>query len=196
MFILIIFLFFIGVKLELKFLTLSVLIFLVIAAYIYITRSALINLGDCLYYLTVVAPMFGIIIGYYADKSGYLPKFEFSYYVYYVLAYFIIWLLIVIFGKLEVVKLATLIIAQVLTAFFLVGNLIINLIPIEIFNQLILSSGVDFMELEEFMGYNSRDFFEIILQILLYPALINAIIIYLFAELRNYSNDKKNNNTA
>lgn len=194
--ILIMLLFFIGSKFELEFLTLSISIFIIIATYVYITRSALENLFDCFYYLIIVAPMFGAIISYYADTSGFLPNFEFSDYVYYEIAYFIIWLLIVIFGKLKVVKLATLIIAQTLTAFFLVSNLIINLIPIRVFNEYLLSINTDYMEFQTIMGYSSRGIFEVILQILLYPALFNAILIYLVAEIKEYLREKKTNVVA
>lgn len=159
---------------------------IMVSVYIYMTKSALNNLWDCLYYLALVAPIVGASLSYYVDNSNFITDFPFSDYIYYVIAYFFIWLLVVIFGELKTVKFATLIIAQVLTALFLIINLALYLIPIQTFNEFIISSGISLTELNQLYGYDSRKFFEITLQILLYPALLNALLTYIIAELRQY----------
>lgn len=181
---------FISVKLQLNFILQSLSTLVVVIMFVYITKSALVNLLDCLCYLAILAPVIGFTIGYYANKSGYFPSFPFSDYVYSIVAYFIIWLIIVFWGDLKTVKLATLIIAQFLTALFIIINLIMKLLPISVFDEFIIASGVNLKEMKDVLGYDSRTAIETTLQLILYPALFNALIIYLFAEIKQYCTEK------
>ena len=190
LFITIITLFLIGTYFKFDYLVQAVGLLISVFIFIYITRSALNNLSDCLYYLAFIAPIIGLALGYYANNSKYVPHFPFSDYVYYVILYFLIWLLIVIFGELKTVKLATFIIAQILTSLFLITSLALYLVPVQAVNDFVISYGVDIIELNRLFGYDSRKFIEVALQILLYPALLNSLLIYIIAELKQYREEK------
>lgn len=191
LFIILIILFFIGSYFKLDYLVQAIGVLISVFTFIYTTKSALNNLKDCLYYLAFIAPMIGLALGYYANNSKYLPHFPFSDYVYYVIVYFLIWLLIVKYGELKTVKLATFIIAQILTSLFLITSLALYLIPIQAVNDFVILNGVDLIEISKVFGYDSRKIIELALQILLYPALLNSLIIYIIAELRQYREERK-----
>lgn len=182
--------FIIGDYFKLNFLVQGIGLLTIVCIYIYITKSALSNLCDCLYYLAIIAPVIGIGLSRIINSSKYSLHFPFSDYIYYVIVYFFIWLLIVRFGELKTVKLATLIIAQFLTALFLIINIILYLIPIQSFNNFTYSCGTNLIEVNKLYGYDSRKIVEIALQILLYPPLVNALLTYIIAELRQYKIEK------
>lgn len=186
----IIILFFTGNYFNINYLVQVIGILISVFTFIYITKAALNNLKDCLYYLAVIAPMIGLALGYYANNLKYMPHFPFSDYLYYIVVYFIIWLLIVKFGELKTVKLATFIIAQILTSIFLITSLALYLFPIQSINDFVTFCGVDLIELNKMFGYDSRKIIEISVQMLLYPALFNSLLIYIIAELRQYKEEK------
>jgi hypothetical protein len=163
----------------------------ILFVFIKTTRDALNDLGTCLYYLVLVAPLLGAILTQLLDDKGVLPDIPYIDYLIFVLAYFVIWGLIVLFGEIKTVKLATLIIAQVCTVIFLVSNIVLYIIPIDKFNKLLSLSVSDLETLNVTYGIDTRKVVELCLEILFYPTLIIALLTYLIAEYREYKKNRK-----
>lgn len=189
--IILIFMFFIGTYFRFDFIIKWISILAVVISFILVTRSALNNLWDCFYYLLIIAPILGVTLGHYANGSKYLLNFPFSVYIYSVASYFIVCILVIYFGETKTVKLATLIIAQLFTALFLIINFAIYMFPIKDFNYFVAHNGVNIKEIYDIYGYDSRKFVELMLQLLWYPPLIVALLSYTIAEIKQYFQEKK-----
>ncbi|WP_157047313.1 hypothetical protein [Alkaliphilus metalliredigens] len=73
-----------------------------------------------------------------------------------------------------------------MTVFFIILNIVINLIPISVLNDFLISSGTTLEELQLVMGYDSRTLFITMLQFLFAPVLIMALLMYLVIEIKEY----------
>lgn len=158
----------------------------VIAIYTYMTREALVNLKTCLFYLLFIAPVLSAMISHFLNMSGYIPNWPFMNYAVFMLSYFSVWALIIYFGRLKTVKLATLIIAQVCTAICLIFNVVIYMIPIDAFNYANVYSANDLNIIKNIYGLDLRKMIELAFQFVVYPPLIIALLTYLIAELKEY----------
>lgn len=98
--------------------------------------------------------------------------------------YISIWILVVSFGQIKVVKMATLILAQVSTALYLVGTYILNFIPIQYLNDH-LTKVENFNLVSIIYGHDARKFVEIALESIIYPIIVSALLTYIIAEYRD-----------
>ncbi len=168
-------------------------IYTVLSIY-WIINGALNHLMEGLGYLAFYSPFFSLILTSLLIENGVIGNSIISQYLIYGIVYILVSLIIVLFGRTEMVKLATLIIAQIMTIFFIILNIAINLIPISILNDFLLSTGTTLEELQLMMGYDSRTFFSTMLQFLFAPFLIMALLMYLIIEIKQYIVSRSDDN--
>lgn len=162
---------------------------LLVLIFIYMSGSALNNVGDCIYYLVFISPFLGAALAQVIITNKIVEDTFLNEILLISLGYISTWILIVGFGQIKVVKMATLILAQVSTAFYLVCSYFLDLIPIKNLNNF-LSSLPNFELLKTLYGYDARNFIDIAVQTLIYPIIVSALLTYIIAEYR----DTKHNN--
>lgn len=156
----------------------------VLMIFAYMSKSALNNVGDCIYYLVFIAPILGVGLSQVLIKNRIIEDTFVNEILLISIGYILIWILVVSLGQIKVAKMATLILAQVSTASFLIGSYILNLVPIYDLNNY-FATLQNFELLKGLYGYDSRKFVEIAIQSLTYPIIVSALLTYLIAEYRD-----------
>lgn len=183
--------FYIGLKFNIAPIIVGFTILIALFTMFYSTKEALKNLGDCLFYLLFMAPMISSLASIFALEQNILPNYNYSYIVF-ALIYLCIWVLIITFGDLKTVKLATLIIAQGVTALYLVVSMVINFIPVSSLNEIYTSfTPQDLKFMYDEYEITQKGLLKICMEILIYPSLITALLTYLIAEIRGYRLEKQ-----
>ena len=175
------------------------------AMFIYELVDARNNFLKCLKYFIFSAPFFSLIVAALISSSGVIDnmvvvndsylfssKSAFEYLLLESI-YFLFWLIMIIFGDLKTVKMATLVVAQIMTVVFVILNIIIYFQPTSFFNDIANFSTGDIKLLLDVYGYDMRKLFELTLQLLFAPILIVAILSNLISEIKlNYKKGNDN----
>ncbi|ABR50072.1 hypothetical protein Amet_3989 [Alkaliphilus metalliredigens QYMF] len=177
---------FFAILLQNVFLTMFIGVIYIVLSIYWIVKGALNHLLECLGYLTFYSPIFSLILTSLLIENKVIGNSIILQYLIFGILYILVSLIIILFGRTKMVKLATLIIAQVMTVFFIILNIVINLIPISVLNDFLISSGTTLEELQLVMGYDSRTLFITMLQFLFAPVLIMALLMYLVIEIKEY----------
>lgn len=166
------------------------------AMFIYELVDVRTNFLKCLKYFIFSAPFFSLIVAALISSSGVIDNMVVgndsylfsskSAFEYLLLEsfYFLFWLIMIIVGDLKTVKMATLVVAQIMTVVFVILNIIIYFQPTSFFNAIANFSTEDIKLLLDIYGYDMRKLFELTLQLLFAPILIVAILSNLISEIK------------
>lgn len=172
------------------------------AMFIYELIDARTNFLKCLKYFIFSTPFFSLIVVGLISSSGIIDNmfinndsylFSSKSAVEYLMLevfYFIFWLIMIVVGDLKTVKMATLVVAQIMTVVFVILNIIIYLQPTSFFNGLANFSSEEINLLLEIYGYDMRKLTELVIQLLFAPILIVAILSNLLSEIKTHFQKK------
>jgi hypothetical protein len=164
------------------FLVVPLFVIFIVVGFAFFTRSALNNLKYCLLYLLTIPIFVGVLISSLLAQHGYISIGTIFEVASYGIGYILVWVLIVKYGQLETVKLATLILAQLSTALYLLFDYFLNFISIIKLNQFLISNKI----IPIFINRTPKESLIIMVQTMIYPVIISALVTYLIAGLREY----------